>query len=129
MLGFVKVRVFGTSRYEREVRRLLSEPEQTSMQLSIASDPEAHPIIPGTGGKARWARQAKGKSGGVRVIYYYSRAAEDGTEQVADPEVYLLSIYAKNDQSDMTAADRKAAKKFVEGLKDAKKQAGKKARD
>jgi len=45
--------------------------------------------------------------------------------QVLDPEVYLLSIYAKNDQSDMTAADRKAAKKFVEDLKDAKKQAGK----
>ncbi len=44
--------------------------------------------------------------------------------QVSDPEVYLLSIYAKNDQSDMTAADRKTAKKFVEGLKDAKKQAG-----
>jgi 3'-phosphoadenosine 5'-phosphosulfate (PAPS) 3'-phosphatase len=37
----------------------------------------------------------------------------------------MLSIYAKNEQSDMTAADRKAAKKFVEGLKDAKKQAGK----
>jgi hypothetical protein len=45
--------------------------------------------------------------------------------QVLEAEVYLLSIYAKNDQSDMTAADWKAAKKFVEGLKDAKKQAGK----
>ena len=45
--------------------------------------------------------------------------------QVSDPEVYLLSIYAKKDQSNMTAADRKTAKKFVEGLKDAKKQAGK----
>jgi len=45
--------------------------------------------------------------------------------QVLEAEVYLLSIYAKNDQSDMTAADRKAMKRFVEGLKDAKKQAGK----
>jgi 3'-phosphoadenosine 5'-phosphosulfate (PAPS) 3'-phosphatase len=42
-----------------------------------------------------------------------------------DREVYLFSIYAKNEQSNMTAADRKAAKKFVEALKDAKKQAGK----
>lgn len=97
------------------------------MQLAIAADPEAHPIVPGTGGvrKARWTRQAKGKSGGVRVIYYYWRTIEDGTKRLIDPEVYLLSIYAKNDQSDMTAADRKAAKKFVENLKDAKKQAGK----
>jgi hypothetical protein len=95
------------------------------MQLAIAADPEAHPIVPGTGGvrKARWTRHSKGKSGGVRVIYYYWRVIEEITSKVLDPEVYLLSIYAKNDQSDMTAADRKAAKKFVQGLKDAKKQA------
>lgn len=123
----MKVRVFATSRYEKEVRRLLAEPEQAAMQLAIAADPAAYPVIPGTGGvrKARWTRQGKGKSGGVRVIYYYWRGADEIAMQVSDPEVYLLSIYAKNDQSDMTAADRKAAKKFVEGLKDAKKQAGK----
>ena len=123
----MKVRVFATSRYEKEVRRLLAEPEQAALQLAIAADPETHPIVPGTGGvrKARWARQGRGKSGGVRVIYYYWRAIEELAAQVLDREVYLLSIYAKNEQSDMTAADRKAAKKFVEGLKDAKKQAGK----
>jgi hypothetical protein len=123
----VKVRVFATSRHEKEVRRLLPESEQAAMQLAISADPEAHPVVPGTGGvrKARWARQSKGKSGGVRVIYYCWRAVEEIAAQVSDPEAYLLSIYAKSDQSDMTAADRKAAKKFVEGLKDAKKQAGK----
>jgi mRNA-degrading endonuclease RelE of RelBE toxin-antitoxin system len=123
----VKVRVFATSGYEKEVRRLLAEPEQTALQLAIAADPEAHPMVPGAGGvrKARCGRQRKGKSGGVRVIYYYCRATEEITMQALEAEVYLLSIYAKNDQSDMTAADRKAAKKFVEGLKDAKKQAGK----
>jgi hypothetical protein len=107
------------------VRRLLDEPEQEAMQLAIAANPEAHPIVPGTGGvrKVRWARQGKGKSGGVRVIYYYWRTAGEIAKPV-DPEVYLLSIYAKNDQRDMTAADRKAAKKFVEGLENAKKQAG-----
>ena len=59
------------------------------------------------------------------MIYYYWRTIEKLDEQVLDRAVYLLSIYAKNEQSGMTAADRKAAKKFVEGLKDAKKQAGK----
>jgi plasmid stabilization system protein ParE len=62
------------------------------------------------------------------VIYYYCPTAEEIAAQISGPEVYLLSIYAKNDQSDMTAADRKAAKKFVEALKDAKKQASKQAR-
>ena len=121
----MRVRVFATSRYEKEVGRLLTEPEQAAMQRAIAADPAAYPVIPGTGGvrKARWARQGKGKSGGVRVIYYW-RASEEIALRGLTPEVYLLSIYAKNDQSDMTAADRKAAKKFVEGLKDAKEQAG-----
>lgn len=123
----MKIRLFASSRYEREVRRLLAEAEQAAMQLAIAADPAAYPVIPGTGGvrKARWSRQGKGKSGGVRVIYYYWRAAEEIGVPLPDAEVYLLSIYAKNDQSDMTAADRKAAKRFVEALKDAKRQAGK----
>ena len=127
IVTMVKVRVFATSRYEKEVRRLLAESEQAAMQLAIAADPEAHPVVPGTGGvrKARWTRQGKGKSGGVRVIYYYSGSSEEDTKRVLDPEVYLLSVYAKSDQSNMTAADRKAAKKFVEGLEDAKRQAGK----
>ena len=53
--------------------RLLKSHEQAAMELAIADDPEAHPVIPGTGGirKARWARQSGGKSGGVRTIYYH----------------------------------------------------------
>ena len=100
----MKVRVFVTSRYEWEVRRLLTERGQAALQLAIAADPEAHPIVPGTGGvrKARWSRQGKGKSGGVRVIYYYWRTIEEIATEVLDPEVYLFSMYGKNDQSDMT---------------------------
>jgi hypothetical protein len=36
--------------------------------------------------------------------------------------VYLLFLYAKNEQSDMNNADRVAARKFVEGVKDAKEK-------
>jgi mRNA-degrading endonuclease RelE of RelBE toxin-antitoxin system len=111
----VRATVIATARYEKEAKRLLSEEERDAMQEAIAADPEAHPVVPATGGvrKARWGRQGKGKSGGVRVIYYYL---------VSDTEVYMLSVYSKNEQSDMTTADRKAAKKFVEALKNAKKE-------
>ena len=34
----------------------------------------------------------------------------------------MLSIYAKNELADMTAADKKAARRFVEALKDAKRK-------
>jgi len=109
----VRARVFATSRYEREAKRLLAEAEIATMESAIAADPEAHPVVRGAGGvrKARWARAGKGKSGGVRVIYYY---------WLRDSEIYMLSIYAKNEQADMDAADKKAARKFVEALKDAK---------
>jgi hypothetical protein len=111
----VRVRIFATSRYQREAKRLLAETEITSMESAIAADPDSHPIIPGTGGvrKARWATGGKGKSGGVRIIYYYF---------LRDGEIYMLAIYAKNEQADMSAADKKAARKFVEALKNAKSE-------
>jgi hypothetical protein len=107
--------VFSTKQYEREAKRLLTETEISAMETSIAADPEAHPIIIGTGGirKARWGRQGKGKSSGVRVIYYYWNA---------DNEVYMLYVYAKKEQADLDPASRKAAKSFVEELKHAKEQ-------
>lgn len=105
--------VIAGKRYERDAKRLLTEQERAALREAIASNPGVHPVIRGTGGvrKARWSRQGKGKSGGVRVIYYY---------WTWDDEVYLLYIYAKSEQADMSAADRKAVKAFVEGLKRAR---------
>lgn len=108
------MRVIATARYERLAKRLLKRDEQTAMELAISDDPEAHPVIPGTGGirKARWAREGGGKSGGVRTIYYHF---------VVDAEIHLLFIYAKNDQADLTAVQRKEQIKYVERIKNAKK--------
>src|SRR5882672_11246391 len=101
------MRLIATARYERLAKRLLKSHEQAAMELAIADDPEAHPVIGGTGGirKARWARLGGGKSGGVRTIYYHF---------VADAEIHLLFIYAKNDQADLTADQRKEQIKYVE---------------
>jgi hypothetical protein len=41
---------------------------------------------------------------------------------VAGPTVYLLSVYSKSEQSDMTAADRRAVKRFLEGLNNAQEE-------
>ena len=41
--------------------------------------------------KIRWAARGRGKSGGIRVIYYL----------VADDEIYFLFAYAKNKQEDL----------------------------
>ena len=51
----MKAAVFATKQYERQAQRLLSELEIAAMENAIAADPEAHPVVPGTGGvrKAR----------------------------------------------------------------------------
>jgi hypothetical protein len=104
------VRVARASRYARRVAKLLPLDEQLAMELHIAQNPEAHPVVPGAGGirKARWGRPGQGKRGGVRTIYYFAAAV--GT-------LYLLDVYAKNQQSDLTPDDKKELKRIVEGLR------------
>ena len=50
----------------------------------------------GRGGcrKVRWLRAGSGKRGGVRVIYY---------NQLADGRIYLLLVYAKSAQDNVSA--------------------------
>jgi len=95
-----------TSRYARRVTKLLPPDEQLAMELHIAQNPEAHPVIAGTGGvrKARWGRTGHGKRGGVRTIYYFTRVAD---------RLYLLDIYAKNQKSDLTSDDKKELSRIV----------------
>ena len=52
--------------------------------------------------------KGKGKRGGVRVVYYY------GGDHMP---IFLIAIYAKNEKIDMTAAEKKASKKFVQEIK------------
>lgn len=58
------------------------------MEAKIAADPLAYPVIAGTGGfrKARWARGSRGKSGGVRTVFYY---------YVKGEAVYFVYVYPK----------------------------------
>ena len=47
-------------------------------------------------GKLRWAAKGKGKSGAVRVIYYFHSEAFP---------VFLLSVYAKKQKANLTKAE------------------------
>jgi len=57
----------------RKSDKLLSNTERLCIINYLAAHPAAGDIMQGTGGirKLRWSAQGKGKSGGVRVIYYH----------------------------------------------------------
>jgi hypothetical protein len=101
--------VIATRIYEKRIAKLLSPEDRTDMENAVAADPERHPVVPGTKGvrKARWSRPGMGKSGGIRLIYYYWM----------DPNaVVLITVYAKNEKENLTDADKKEIRKIVENL-------------
>ena len=59
--------------YIRLAEKLLSEDERRDVIDYLAEHPKAGDLMEATGGvrKLRWRRGGQGKSGGVRVIYYY----------------------------------------------------------
>jgi mRNA-degrading endonuclease RelE of RelBE toxin-antitoxin system len=67
-------------------------------------------VIPGLKGvrKVRWGRGGRRKRGGIRVIYLYA---------VVKSTVYLLTVYAKARQKDLTPAEKKAILNVIAALK------------
>lgn len=95
--------------YQRRARKLLSESERDDIVNYLAAFPGEGDLIRGTGGvrKLRWQRGGRGKSGGVRVIYYFH------SERIP---LYLLTVFAKNERVDLSQAERNALAKLVEVL-------------
>jgi hypothetical protein len=88
-----------TPEYLRCAGRLLSSAERAGVVEWLAANPAAGDLIRGTGGvrKLRWARGGRGKSGGVRVIYYFHSQAMP---------LYLLTVFGKNEKADLSNAER-----------------------
>lgn len=105
------MRLVFTTVYTRRVKKLLSEDDRQAAEDEIAAAPLRWPVIAGTGGvrKARASRDSAGKRGGVRIIYFYWPSGQI---------VYMLSVYSKNEQSDLSAEDKKALRRIVESLKE-----------
>jgi len=76
--------------FTKHVYDYLSDVEYSGLQNFLLQYPESGKVVSGSGGvrKVRWAISGKGKSGGVRVIYYFKKQ---------DDEIWLLTIYSKNE--------------------------------
>lgn len=104
LLHFIETPIF-----ERLIDELLTVDEYQKFQVHLLADPDAGAIISHTGGcrKIRWALPAKGKSGGIRVIYYY--VARDG-------DIHLLYVYAKSDQGNLTDKQKAVMKQLAQQI-------------
>lgn len=87
----------------------VTEEERSEIVSFIASNPDAGDIMAGTGGarKVRFGGRGKGKSGGYRIVTFY--AAED-------MPVFLLDIYSKDTQANLSKADRNELRKILTSL-------------
>jgi len=85
--------------YTARAEKLLTASERDAVIDMVAADPFAGDPIEGTGGirKLRFAIGGKGKSGGVRVIYYYYNETAP---------VYLFSLFGKNEKENLSKAER-----------------------
>ena len=67
-------------------------------------------LIPGGKGlrKVRWMIPGRGKRGGARIIYFW---------RVAEAQILLIALYAKNVRTDLSPSQLKLLAKSVEALK------------
>jgi hypothetical protein len=95
--------------FTRHVSEYMADDEYRELQDQLARNPELGNLMPGTGGfrKLRWAdeRRGKGRRGGLRIIYYYFSA---------DQQIWLMTLYSKDEASDLTPNERKALKSAIE---------------
>ncbi|MGB8715676.1 MAG: type II toxin-antitoxin system RelE/ParE family toxin [Rhodanobacteraceae bacterium] len=100
-----------TDFFKEDIDKFLTQEEFGEFQEFLANNPKAGPVIPGTGGvrKVRWAVGNKGKSGGLRVIYYYVMAAS---------QIRFLLVYRKGIKDTLSDREKSVLKKLIEAWSD-----------
>ena len=103
MLTFIESRLF-----TRLADEYLGDEGLQALQEHLLGQPDSGDLIRGSGGirKVRWALPGRGKSGGIRVIYYLR--SQQG-------QIWLLTLYAKNVRDSIPAAVLRKIKGEIDG--------------
>jgi len=100
------ITVVETREFQQRAATRMSETERQAFITFIAGHPEDGALMVGTGGirKSRWGVGSRGKSGGVRVIYYYHNPAMP---------LFLLTVFAKNERDNLSRHDKNSLRQVV----------------
>ena len=102
-----ELEIIETKIFTSLVEKFLNFNEYLDLQLQLIKNPTKGAIIKGSGGirKLRFAPNGIGKSGALRVIYYWF---------VNENLILNLYIYSKSDTADLTKKQIKTLKDIVE---------------
>lgn len=98
-----------TPTFTRLLTALLSDDEYLGLQNVLLDDPSRGSLIKGGGGirKLRHALTGRGKSGGIRVIYYWIRD---------DQQIFMLLVCPKSKKDDLTDRETAMLRELVKEL-------------
>ena len=107
--------VVETPEFRRRIARLLGDDERQALIDHMAANPDAGELMPGSGGarKLRWRLPGKGKSGGIRVITFFSGPPVP---------VFLMSAFGKGQRVNLSKAERNELRKILGELVKAYKE-------
>ena len=105
------LQVKATPKFLKIAKRIMTPEVLQTLIDTLTLQPEKGPVIQGTGGirKIRWrtGNDNKGKSGGVRVLYYYDK------EIVV---VLLITLFRKSDKENIDESEKVQLKKLLPTL-------------
>lgn len=106
------VYIIETRIFTKRITALGLEENLRELQDALAKDPVRGDVDAGTGGlrkvRMRDRRRTKGKRSGARVHYLYIEAHS---------VIYLLFVYDKDEQTTLTAREKKELKRVVEAIR------------
>lgn len=90
----------------RKSEKLLTAAQRLDIVNYLAAHPAAGDIMQGTGGirKLRWSAHGRGKSGGVRIIYYHHSESAP---------LFLLTVFGKGEKANLSKGERNELAKFT----------------
>jgi len=99
--------IIETPVFTKLITELMSDEDYRELQLTLVAHPDLGVLVRNSGGlrKLRWNLVGRGKSGGVRVIYYW---------MTEDEQLYMLLVYPKNVQDNLTAQQLNMLKAIIQ---------------